>query len=97
VINALRRGSDNRELEFVKSREAGAMNFSSRHYDFKRNQWVFGEATEETIVTFLERKIYWQSKLVGGDVWLAMRPKRSICKRPPISWLSWRTSWRGQG
>jgi len=28
---------------------------------------------------------------VGGDVWLGDAPKRSICKRPPISWLSWRT------
>jgi len=70
VINALRREVDNRQLEFVKSGKLVPLNFSSRHYDFKRNQWVFGKATEETIVTFLERKIYWQSKLVGGDVWL---------------------------
>jgi hypothetical protein len=70
MINALRKEVDNRQLEFVKSGKLVPLNFSSRHYDFKRNQWVFGKATDETIVTFLERKIYWQTKLVGGDVWL---------------------------
>jgi hypothetical protein len=45
--------------------------FSSRHYDFKRQKWVFGKATDEVIAEFLERKIYWQSK-VGGEkrVWI---------------------------
>jgi hypothetical protein len=31
---------------------------------------MFGKASDETIALFLERKIYWQTKLVGGDVWL---------------------------
>lgn len=70
VINALRKEVDRRQLEFVKSGKLVPVNFSSRHYDFKRNQWVFGKADDETIMTFLERKIYWQTKLVGGDVWL---------------------------
>ena len=71
VINALRKEVDRRQLEFLKSGKMVPVNFSSRHYDFKRNQWMFGKAPDETITTFLERKIYWQTKLVGGDVWLS--------------------------
>src|SRR5215469_5724807 len=70
VINALRKEVDKRQVEFVKSGKLVPVHFSSRHYDFKRNQWMFGKASDETIARFLERKIYWQTKLVGGDVWL---------------------------
>src|SRR5262252_2521820 len=71
VINALRKEVDRRQLEFLKSGKLVPVNFSSRHYDFKRNRWTFGKASDETIMTFLERKVYWQTKLVGGDVWLS--------------------------
>jgi hypothetical protein len=70
VINALRKEVDKRQIEFAKSGKLVPVHFSSRHYDFKRNQWMFGKASDETIATFLERKIYWQTKLVGGDAWL---------------------------
>ena len=70
IINAVRKEVDRRQLEFVRSGKLVPLQFSSRHYDFKRKQWAFGKATEETIRTFLERKIYWQTKLVGGDVWV---------------------------
>jgi hypothetical protein len=70
VINALRKEVDNRQIEFVKSGKLVPVHFSSRHYDFKRNQWVFGKATDEAITTLLERKTYWQTKLAGGDVWI---------------------------
>jgi hypothetical protein len=68
VINALRKEVDKRQVEFVKSGKLVPVHFSSRHYDFRRNQWMFGKASDETIALFLERKIYWQTKLVGGDV-----------------------------
>jgi len=70
IINAVRKEVDRRQLEFVKSGKLVPLQFSSRHYDFKRNQWAFGKASDEEIRTFLERKVYWQTKLVGGDVWL---------------------------
>jgi hypothetical protein len=70
VVNALRKEVDNRQIELVKSGKLVPVNFSSRHYDFKRGQWVFGKASDETIATFLERKIFWQTRLVGGEVWL---------------------------
>jgi len=70
IINAVRKEVDRRQLEFVKSGKLVPLQFSSRHYDFKRNQWAFGKASDEEIRTFLKRKIYWQTKVSGGDVWL---------------------------
>jgi len=66
VINALRKEVDRRQIEFLKSGKLLPVPFSSRHYDFKRGQWVFGKATDEAIAVFLERKVYWQTK-VGGS------------------------------
>jgi hypothetical protein len=66
VINALRKEVDRRQIEFVKSGKLLPVAFSSRHYDFKRQKWVFGKASDEVIATFLERKIYWGTKLDRG-------------------------------
>lgn len=70
VINALRKDVDHKQIEFVKSAKLVPLPFSSRHYDFKRNQWNFGKASEEEIARLIERKVYWQARIVGGDVWL---------------------------
>jgi len=72
VINALRKEVDRRQIEFLKSGKLLPVPFSSRHYDFKRQQWVFGKATDEVMAEFIERKIFWQTKLSGEPrVWLA--------------------------
>jgi hypothetical protein len=63
VINALRKEVDRRQIEFVKSGKLLPVPFSSRHYDFKRGQWVFGKATDETMAEFVERKVFWETKL----------------------------------
>jgi hypothetical protein len=70
IINALRKDIDRKQIEFPKSAKLVPLPFSSRHYDFKRSQWIFGEATDEDIAHLIERKVYWQTRLVGGDVWL---------------------------
>jgi hypothetical protein len=70
VINALRKEVDHKQTEFVKSGKLVPLPFSSRHYNFKLKQWVFGKATDEEIARMIQRKIYWQTRLVGGDVWL---------------------------
>jgi hypothetical protein len=71
VINSLRKDVDRRQLEFVKSGKLVPVHFSSRHYDFKRNKWVFGKASEEEIARLLSRKVFWQTRMVGGAVWIA--------------------------
>ena len=70
VINALRKEVDHKQTEFVKSGKLVPLPFSSRHYSFKLKEWVFGKATDEEIARMIERKVYWQTRLVGGDVWL---------------------------
>jgi hypothetical protein len=62
VINALRKEVDRKQIEFVKSGKLLPVAFSSRYYDFKREQWVFGKATDEVIARFIERKVYWETK-----------------------------------
>ncbi len=63
VINALRKEVDRRQIEFLKSGKLLPVPFSSRHYDFKRQQWVFGKATDDVMAEFVERKVYWQTML----------------------------------
>jgi hypothetical protein len=69
VINALRKEADRRQLEFAKSGKLVPVQFSSRHYDFKRGKWMFGRASDEDMALLLARKIYWQTRLVGGAAW----------------------------
>jgi hypothetical protein len=71
VINALRKEVDRRQIEFVKSGKLKPVAFSSRHYDFKRQKWVFGKATDEVIATFIGRKVFWETKLSAEKkVWI---------------------------
>ena len=70
VINSLRKEVDRLQVEFLKSGKLVPVHFSSRHYDFKRNKWVFGKARDEEITSMIERKIYWQTRLYGGPVWI---------------------------
>lgn len=71
VINALRKEVDRRQIEFLRSGKLLPVPFSSRHYDFKRAQWVFGKATDDAMAAFIERKVFWQTQL-GGErrVWI---------------------------
>lgn len=71
VINALRKEIDRKQVEFSTSSKLLPIHFSSRHYDFKRKRWAFEKATGEQIATFMERKLYWQTRLTGGPVWAA--------------------------
>ncbi|MBZ5657983.1 MAG: hypothetical protein LAO56_22195 [Acidobacteriia bacterium] len=70
IINALRKDVDHKQIEFPKSPKLVPLPFSSRHHNFKTKQWIFGHATDEEITSLIERKVYWQTRLVGGDVWL---------------------------
>src|SRR5262249_6186752 len=71
VINAVRKEVERKQVEFLKSGKLWPVNFSSRHYDFTRGRCAFEKAYESQIAQFLERKIYWQTRVTGGDVWIA--------------------------
>src|ERR1700756_3320011 len=61
VINALRKEVDRRQIEFLKSGKLLPVHFSSRYYDFRRNRWVFGKASDEEILLHLKRTVFWQT------------------------------------
>lgn len=76
VVNALRKEVDRRQIEFLKSGKLLPVPFSSRHYDFKRQQWIFGKATDDATAAFIERKVFWETKLLKPAnathrVWIA--------------------------
>lgn len=70
VINALRKEVDRRQIEFLKSGKRVPVQFSSRYYDFKRNKWVFGKATDQDMALLIARKVHWQTKIGAGPVWV---------------------------
>jgi hypothetical protein len=73
VINTLRKAVDTKEIEFVKTPKRIPIQFGSRSWDFRRNRWVFGQATEAQVLEFLQRKLYWQTKYQGSgtSAWAA--------------------------
>ncbi len=85
VINALRKEVDRRQIEFVKSGKLLPVAFSSRHYDFKRQKWVFGKASDEAIATFIERKVYWETKVRSNA---PPKPKDGLDGPPSKVWLA---------
>jgi hypothetical protein len=70
AVNALRKDVDRRQLQFLKSGKMVPVQFSSRYYDFKRNKWIFGRATDEDITKLIMRKVFWHWRLLSGNVWL---------------------------
>jgi phosphotransferase system HPr-like phosphotransfer protein len=70
VVNALRKEVDRKQLEFLKSGKLVPVHFSSRYYDFKRNKWVFGRATDDQISKLIARKVFWHSRVIGGNAWI---------------------------
>src|SRR5215469_15721391 len=71
VINALRKEVDRRQLQFLRSGKLVPVHFSSRYYDFKRNKWVFGRASDEEIRRLLELEVFWQGRLADRQTWVA--------------------------
>jgi hypothetical protein len=71
VINTLRKEVDRRQLEFVKSGKLVPVHFSSRHWDFKHDKWVFGKASDQELRQLIVRKVYWQQKVNRDPAWVA--------------------------
>ena len=71
AINTVRKAVDRKEIEFLKTQKRAPVAFGSRAYDFKRNQWAFGEAQDEERASLLLRKVYWATKLGASRVLVA--------------------------
>jgi hypothetical protein len=97
VINALRKEVDRRQLEFLKSGKLVPVHFSSRHYDFKRRQWMFGKASDEELANLIRRKVYWQTKLTGGKVWLGDEIEAQYVQNTPDHLIEVASGLAGEG
>jgi hypothetical protein len=86
VINALRKEVDRRQIEFLRSGKLLPVPFSSRHYDFKRRQWVFGKAPDEKMAEFVERKVFWETKL-GSHPSNTAKGGAPLRERPVRVWI----------
>lgn len=87
VINALRKEVDRRQLEFLKSGKLVPVHFSSRYFDYRHNRWTFGSASDGDIELLLARKIYWHTRLVGGQVWLGDETEPLYVQTTKDHWL----------
>ncbi len=67
-INTVRKAVEHKELEFLSKPKRVPVPFNSRTYDFKRNGWAFGEASDEERRLLLLRKVFWETKLGQGRV-----------------------------
>ena len=67
AVNAVRSNVDDKQLEFLKSGKRVPVPLSSRYYDFKNKKMTFHRATEEQLVAFLRRKVYWLGHKLGGS------------------------------
>ncbi len=71
AINTVRKAVDRKEIEFLKSPKRVPVPFGSRAYDFKRNQWAFGEASHQERASLLLRKTFWSTKSGAARVLVA--------------------------
>ena len=71
AINTVRKAVDRKEIEFLRTPKRAPIAFGSRAYDFKRNRWAFGEATDEERASLALRKVYWATKLGASRVLVA--------------------------
>jgi hypothetical protein len=71
AINTVRKAVDRKEIEFLKTPKRVPVPFNSRTYDFKRNRWMFGQASDEERSALLLRKVFWVTKLGGARVLVA--------------------------
>jgi hypothetical protein len=70
VLNLLRKETDRKQLEYVKSPKRLPVPFNSRVYDFKRKDWAFFQADDQQITTLLLRRVFWESRAGGEKTWV---------------------------
>src|SRR5246500_3325220 len=97
VINALRKEVDRRQIEFLKSGKLLPVHFSSRYYDFRRNRWVFGKASDEEILLHLKRTVFWQTIVAARRIWVGDAAEELYLETPARHLLALASELAGQG
>lgn len=87
AVNAIRKSTDTRDIEFLKSGKRQPIRLSSREYSILKKEFTFQNPDEAGLAEFLQRKIYWDSKLKGKS-WVADPVEALYVRRSPEQLLS---------
>jgi hypothetical protein len=70
-INAIRKATDTKDIEFLKSDKRQPIALSSRAFSIMTQRFTFQNPTDEQLVGYLKHSIYWRSKLGQKTIELA--------------------------
>lgn len=73
IYNAIRKTTDQGQIELVKSGNRQPVPVTTRYYSSKQKRFIFNDTTESQRQEFLAAKVFWLSGMLGGGepVWLA--------------------------
>jgi hypothetical protein len=71
AINTVRKAADTKDIEFIKSTKRQPMSLSSRAFSIITRQFTFQNPSDDQLLAFLKRKVYWAQKLGQGKVLIA--------------------------
>ncbi|MBS1800107.1 MAG: hypothetical protein JSS95_09805 [Acidobacteria bacterium] len=73
IYNAVRKTTDQGQLELVKSGNRQPVPVTTRYYSSKQKRFIFNDTTDAQRQQFLAAKAFWLSGVLGGGepVWLA--------------------------
>lgn len=77
AINTVRKAADTKDIEFIKSTKRQPMSLSSRAFSIVTRQFTFQNPSDDQLLDFLKRKVYWAQKLGQGKV-LATDPVEAL-------------------
>lgn len=70
-VNSIRKFTDTKDIEFLKSDKKQPIILNSRMFSMVTKKWTFQNPSDEELAAFLRRKIFWSAKLSGGKAWIA--------------------------
>jgi hypothetical protein len=70
AINAIRKTTDTRDMEFLKSTKRQPVHLSSRMFSMVTHKFTFQNANDDQLADFLKSKAYWAKKLGEPNTWV---------------------------
>ena len=70
AINAIRKATDTKDIEFIKSTKKQPVQLSSRAFSLVTRKFTFQSPSDQQLLDFTRRKIYWNAKLELGKAWI---------------------------
>lgn len=82
-INAVRKATDTKDIEFIKSTKRQPIALSSRAFSIITREFTFQNPDDNQLAEFLKRKVYWAQKLGQGKVLIGDPVEALYLKRTP--------------